>query len=65
MKLNSHPFERGVRVIFGLSFVVLAFIGPSNKWFLLGFVPALTGVIGWRPPYQLLGISTCRTNPGK
>lgn len=61
MKLakNIHPAERVIRVLVGLALISLAFVGPENKWFLLGIVPVLTGFIGWCPPYQLLGISTC------
>lgn len=59
MKTNIHPVERAVRVVAGLGLASLAFAGPANKWFLLGLVPAVTGLLGWCPPYQLLGISTC------
>jgi hypothetical protein len=27
---------------------------------LLGIIPLATGVIGWCPPYSLLGINTCK-----
>ncbi|MBL7665200.1 MAG: DUF2892 domain-containing protein [Bacteriovoracaceae bacterium] len=60
MKKNVHPIERVVRVVFGLGLISMAFIGPENKWFLVGIVPVLTGALGWCPPYQLLGISTCK-----
>ncbi|MCA9190667.1 MAG: DUF2892 domain-containing protein [Planctomycetales bacterium] len=60
MKTNIHHIERAVRILVGLILVALAFVGPANKWFLLGLVPLLTGVIGWCPPYALLGISTCK-----
>ncbi len=59
MKKNIHPVERVVRVVVGLGLVSLAFWGPENKLFLLGFVPVLTGLMGWCPPYAILGISTC------
>lgn len=59
MKKNIHPVERLILVVLGIALVSMAFVGPENKWFLLGFVPLLTGVLGWCPPYQLLGISTC------
>jgi len=59
MKKNIHPVERGVRVAVGLALISMAFVGPANKWFLLGVIPLLTGLIGWCPPYQLLGINTC------
>lgn len=60
MKKNIHPIERGVRVTLGLVLISLAFLGPENKWFLLGVVPLLTGLSGWCPPYQILGIDTCK-----
>lgn len=57
---NVHPVERMVRVVLGISLVTMAFVGPANLWFLLGVIPIMTGLIGWCPPYQLLGISTCK-----
>lgn len=60
MKVNIHPIERMARVVLGCTLVTMAFVGPENKWFLLGVVPVLTGLLGWCPPYQLLGISTCK-----
>lgn len=59
MKINIHPRERVLRVIVGIVLVSMAFVGPSNLWFLLGFVPLLTGLFGRCPAYQLLGVSTC------
>ncbi|OFZ30066.1 MAG: hypothetical protein A2622_09435 [Bdellovibrionales bacterium RIFCSPHIGHO2_01_FULL_40_29] len=63
MKKNIHPIERIIRVVLGLGLVSLAFVGPANLWFLLGLIPLLTGLIGWCPPYAMLGINTC--NIGK
>lgn len=57
---NVHPVERIVRVALGISLVTMAFVGPANLWFLLGIIPIMTGLMGWCPPYQLLGISTCK-----
>ena len=59
MKNNIHPVERGLRVVVGAFLASLAFWGPSNYWFLLGLIPLATGLMGWCPPYALLGISTC------
>ena len=61
MKTNIHSIERVVRVVLGAFLISLAFWGPANYWFLLGIVPLATGLIGWCPPYALLGISTCPT----
>lgn len=57
---NIHPIERVVRVVAGLGLISMAFVGPKNLWFLAGIVPVLTGLSGWCPPYQILGISTCK-----
>ena len=60
LKTNIHKAERVVRVVVGLGLVSLAFWGPTNMWFLIGLVPVATGVLGWCPPYSLLGINTCK-----
>lgn len=65
MKKNIHPAERAVRVIVGLALVSQAFFGMKNLLFLIGIVPILTGLMGWCPPYQLLGINTCKLGKGK
>ena len=63
MQKNIHNIERIVRIVIGLGLTSMAFVGPANLWFLIGVVPLLTGIIGWCPPYSLLGINTC--NLGK
>lgn len=60
MKQNIHNIERVARVIVGIIILSLVFVGPKTWWGLIGILPILTGVIGWCPPYQLLGISTCK-----
>tara|TARA_B100000609_G_scaffold67579_2_gene53371 strand:- start:6501 stop:6701 length:201 start_codon:yes stop_codon:yes gene_type:complete len=57
---NIGSAERVIRIVGGAVLASLAFWGPANPWFLLGLVPLLTGLLGWCPPYQLLGISTCK-----
>jgi hypothetical protein len=65
MKKNIHPIERGLRVALGVALISMAFIGPQNLWFLLGIVPVLTGLVGWCPPYAMLGINTCSLKNNK
>jgi hypothetical protein len=60
MKKNIGGIERIIRVAAGLAIVSLVFVGPKSPWAWLGVVPLLTGLVGWCPPYALLGISTCR-----
>lgn len=62
MKKNIGSAERVIRVVAGLAILSLAVIGPKSPWAFLGAVPLLTGLIGWCPPYAVLGISTCRKN---
>lgn len=60
MKKNINLMERGARILIGLGLMSMAFVGPANRWYLLGIIPLLTGLVGWCPPYQLLGINTCK-----
>ena len=60
MKKNIHNFERIARILIGFVLLSMAFWGPKNMWFLLGVIPLATGLIGWCPPYALIGINTCK-----
>jgi hypothetical protein len=60
MQKNVGSWERTIRVIAGLVILTLAFVGPKSNWAYLGLIPLATGVIGWCPPYALLGIKTCK-----
>jgi len=60
MKPNIGKAERAVRVAVGIGVLPLAFVGPRASWAYLGLLPLLSGLIGWCPPYALLGISTVR-----
>jgi hypothetical protein len=62
MKKNVHTIERVVRIVAGLGILSLVFVGPKTAWGWLGLVPLATGVLGWCPPYALLGINTCGKN---
>ena len=59
MKMNVGAADRIVRVVAGLALVALAALGMIGWWGWLGVVPLATGLVGWCPPYALLGISTC------
>ena len=60
MKKNIGSIERIVRGLVGLGIISLVFVGPHSPWGLLGTIPLGTALIGWCPPYALLGISTCK-----
>ncbi len=59
MPKNIGNIERIVRILVGLALIAIVFVGPQTNWGWIGVVPLLTGLIGWCPPYQLLGINTC------
>lgn len=62
MKLNEAGWDRLLRVIVGLFLLsMLLWVEGKVKYVgLVGFVPLITGIVGWCPLYSLLGISTCR-----
>jgi Protein of unknown function (DUF2892) len=59
MGRNVGGIDRILRIIVGLVLIALVFVGPQTVWGWIGVVPLLTGLIGWCPPYSLLGINTC------
>ena len=61
MKRNIGGIERIIRALAGLVLIGLAASGTVGWWGWLGVIPLTTGLVGWCPPYALLGINTCRT----
>ncbi len=59
MTQNVGGIDRILRIIIGLGLLSLVFVGPQTAWGWLGLVPLGTALLGWCPPYALLGISTC------
>ncbi len=57
---NIGGIERIIRILAGLVLIGLAATGTVAWWGWLGLVPLATGLMGWCPPYSLLGINTCR-----
>lgn len=61
MNRNVGNIERVIRIVVGLALTSMAFIEPRNYWFLLGLIPLATGLVGWCPPYYVLGFSTAKS----
>ncbi len=59
MTPNVGTIDRALRVFVGLALISLAFVGPQTPWGWIGLLPLATGLLGWCPPYALLGINTC------
>ena len=64
MKANVGGRERLIRVVVGVVIVGVGVVYQS-WWGAVGLVPIATGLIGWCPPYALLGINTCSTAGAK
>jgi DUF2892 family protein len=62
---NQSPLDRGIRIALGLLMLAAAWTGlVGGIWRValevFGWVPLITGLIGWCPVYALLGFSTRR-----
>lgn len=59
MPRNEGTLDRALRIIVGLVLLSLVFVGPKTMWGLIGLIPLITGLIGYCPLYQILGMNTC------
>ena len=59
MTQNVGGMDRVLRILIGLVLLGLAATGTVGWWGWIGVVPLATGLLGWCPPYQLLGFNTC------
>jgi hypothetical protein len=60
MTKNIGNIERIIRIVGGLVLIALAATSTVGVWGWVGLVPLATGLVGWCPPYRLLGINTCK-----
>jgi hypothetical protein len=60
MTQNIGNIERIIRIVGGLVLIALAATSTVGVWGWLGLMPLATGLVGWCPPYSLLGINTCK-----
>ncbi len=60
MQKNVGSADRTIRIIVGLA-IIGAGVYYQSWWGAIGLVPLATALLGWCPPYSLLGINTCNT----
>ena len=63
MGKNVGDIGRILRIGIGLILIVMELGGtsPISPWGWIGVAPLVTGLIGWCPPYAILGMSTCKS----
>ena len=59
MQMNEAGWDRGLRVAVGAALLSMIVVGPQTWWGLIGLIPLATGVLGFCPLYQVVGINTC------
>jgi hypothetical protein len=59
MTKNVGGIDRILRIVVGAALIVAAATGTVGLWGYIGVLPLFTGLIGWCPPYALLGFNTC------
>ncbi|HFE39594.1 MAG TPA: DUF2892 domain-containing protein [Gammaproteobacteria bacterium] len=63
MKQNVGGIDRKLRIVLGLA-IIGAGVMYGSWWGAVGAVPLLTGLMGWCPPYAIMGMSTCKIKQG-
>jgi len=59
MTKNVGGIDRILRIVVGAALIVAAATGTVGLWGYIGVLPLLTGLMGWCPPYALLGFNIC------
>ena len=59
MTKNVGGIDRIIRIVVGAALIAAAATEAVGVWGYIGVVPLLTGLMGWCPPYALLGFNTC------
>jgi len=59
MTKNVGGIDRILRIVVGAALIVAAATGTVGLWGYIGVLPLFTGLVGWCPPYALLGFNTC------
>ena len=59
MTKNVGGVDRILRIVVGLALIAAAATGTIGVWGYIGIVALATGLMGWCPPYAILGFNTC------
>jgi len=61
MTKNVGGIDRILRIVVGIALIAAAATGAIGVWGYIGVVALATGLMGWCPPYAILGFNTCKT----
>jgi uncharacterized membrane protein YfcA len=59
MTQNIGSLDRIVRIVIGVALIAATLTGAIGVWGWIGVVPLITALVGWCPPYAILGFNTC------
>ena len=59
MTKNVGGIDRIFRIAVGIALIAAAATGVIGIWGYIGVVALATGLLGWCPPYAILGFNTC------
>lgn len=66
--INEAGWDRALRIVFGVVLLYLGWggvvggtVGSILK--IVGFLPLVTGIVGWCALYAVLGVTTCSRTP--
>lgn len=61
MKANLHQVDRIIRIVIGITLILLPLFAVIGWWgYVVGAILLATGLINFCPIYRLLGINTCK-----
>ena len=60
MTKNIGSLDRILRIVIGAALIAATLMGAIGVWGWIGVVPLATALMGWCPPYAILGFSTCK-----
>jgi hypothetical protein len=66
LSVNESGWDRAARITLGVLLLALGWAGmvtgtPGTVLRLVGFIPLITGLVGWCPLYALFGVGTKRS----
>ncbi len=59
MRTNVGGIDKVLHIAVVIALIAMAYMNVVGVWGYIGFVPLLTGLIGWCPIYPMFGISSC------